>query len=1185
MADFSYAKACGAKCDRCPLSGVGGLVPEPQGPVPPERHSSAWFAVVGQDPGLDEVEHRRPFVGPSGREALAALGASNIRRGDALWLNGIQCQTPRNDPKTFDIRVSRLNRKAKAAWELAVRLGQRVWDASTAPWSGLEGSTIDSERPPALLHPITACAPWVRAELRDLAIRRSSLRVIAFGGVGLDAVGMLFGSTGGRSIMQARGTLWESTLKLPAGGTGPVQIMPTVHPAFVLRQARWRNTFRADVNRAVRWFKGDLGFVPPAMTFDPTPAEVEAFLHSSPDGFYFWDIETLKAEGLDHYDPLDDRLGCVGVGFADRAVVIPFLTYEGKPVTRSQADTEAIRDALRRFFTDPNRTKVGHNAGYYDTIVIEQHFGVTVAPQVDSILVHRAVESELPHSLAYVGSTYTDIHDWKGDHQATQPTSDAEWFRYNAIDVAVTARVFPLLTQRAMARDMARTIRHDHKRQAVCRGLHRAGLRVDEAARMEWETKLEAEMATHVAACQEHVGDQNFNPNSVQQVSRILFGAMGLVPTAWTDTGEPSTNDDVLRGYLFDKTVDERHKPFLLALRLARRTRKLLGTYIWRLRPDRLRNGRIHSDYSAHSMVSERISSSGPNCFSGDTEVLTPAGWARLDTLPDGAEVAEWANGAIRFVPSRKVEGHFSGDMVSVENTHVGLLMTPDHRCLFQRRKKTGAYFVRPASAFPLDARVIHGGVRAGGGFDVPDDMLRLAVAFQADAYVGDHTVELSFSRERKIERLRALLTACGVVFTERTERTKRRRTRFYIRHADAVLQRIRALVTGKEKRFGPWVLQLDARQLAVFVEELFHWDGSYTRRCTYSCSVEHNADIVQAAIALLGWRAHKRVYMPPSGNPNYQIDVTRRAYSLTANAKVGRVPWDGPVYCVEVPSSFVLVRRRGEVVVSGNCQNFPRRIRNVIVPSPGNVFVGADADQLELRYAAALAGAKNYLQAFAEKRDPHAMTAAHCFGQRFTSIDPVADKENWTRVRDVSKRFSYLALYGGQAETAHEALSSTEDKDGRFVYSDLKLKQVKAMRSSWLGANPEFELWWDRTLHLFRAQGFLRDSVLGMRRDFLDGENFNELANFDAQSGGAGVVFLSTFDLLEVLPFEKWGPGTGLVCQVHDALYFEVPEAEAEWVAELVTEKMTRRVPGLDVDFTAKAKIMDNWRDEREDK
>jgi hypothetical protein len=82
-------------------------------------------------------------------------------------------------------------------------------------------------------------------------------------------------------------------------------------------------------------------------------------------------------------------------------------------------------------------------------------------------------------------------------------------------------------------------------------------------------------------------------------------------------------------------------------------------------------------------------------------------------------------------------------------------------------------------------------------------------------------------------------------------------------------------------------------------------------------------------------------------------------------------------------------------------------------------------------------------------------------------------------------------------------------------------------------------------------------------------------------------------------MPFFKWGPGTGLIAQVHDALYAEVPcshgkhegkDAEFSWcppgckceanrAARDIEAAMNRVVPGLDgLSFSAKAKIGKNW-------
>ena len=49
-------------------------------------------------------------------------------------------------------------------------------------------------------------------------------------------------------------------------------------------------------------------------------------------------------------------------------------------------------------------------------------------------------------------------------------------------------------------------------------------------------------------------------------------------------------------------------------------------------------------------------------------------------------------------------------------------------------------------------------------------------------------------------------------------------------------------------------------------------------------------------------------------------------------------------------------------------------------------------------------------------------------------------------------------------------------------------------MRDNWLKGAPEYETGWARDIATWREQGYLREPVTGRRRDFLDGENPNEI-------------------------------------------------------------------------------------------
>ena len=267
------------------------------------------------------------------------------------------------------------------------------------------------------------------------------------------------------------------------------------------------------------------------------------------------------------------------------------------------------------------------------------------------------------------------------------------------------------------------------------------------------------------------------------------------------------------------------------------------------------------------------------------------------------------------------------------------------------------------------------------------------------------------------------------------------------------------------------------------------------------------------------------------------------------------------------------------------NFQNIPFNLRNIFIPPPGCVFVGADYDQLELRFAAALAGADHYLDAFELKEiDPHNLTGELMFGASFWEAEGCPPtkmgkgKGQFKQLRNLAKTICFASLYGASPPKVHEIISRAEDGDGKLLYADMNLRQIRALHTRWLKAAPEFKKWWGTTLQTCRHQGYIEEMVLGRRRYFAK-EDYNAILNFGVQAGGFAVVAKAMLDLVDNhLPFD-FGQKTGLVNQLHDAVVFAVPESRAEETKQIVTEVLTTRVENLPVSFTAEAEIGTNWR------
>jgi len=102
----------------------------------------------------------------------------------------------------------------------------------------------------------------------------------------------------------------------------------------------------------------------------------------------------------------------------------------------------------------------------------------------------------------------------------------------------------------------------------------------------------------------------------------------------------------------------------------------------------------------------------------------------------------------------------------------------------------------------------------------------------------------------------------------------------------------------------------------------------------------------------------------------------------MTTNIVKSYVDYNDYVYCVEVPSSYVVVRRNGKVAVSGNCQNISRGsvYRSAFQPEDDNVFVGADFSNIEARILADKSGDENFINIFINNGDYHLETAKLAF-------------------------------------------------------------------------------------------------------------------------------------------------------------------------------------------------------------
>ena len=538
-------RTLGALCDQCYLRNKNE-----GGPVPPELNPEAKFVVVGEAPGNDECEAGRPFVGRSGAELDQSFLLNGVRRQGYSLLNTLCCQPIGNKLDHALHQWERESKKREKAGLVRFR------------------------------SPMDCCRPRLLAELA--LANEAGKNVIA---VGKRAVDVMIGKGGG-SILRLRGgpvTLLDGT-----------KVMPTLHPAFVLRQRRWTRAFRTDLGRAVRWFSGISGWREPRATYQPTPDQLWAFLNRHPA--YAYDTETRS--------PIPGRpdlakecllalLSVIGFATDEEAMVVQLVSKDGQVRFYSQQKEALILDIIREWAVGPS-LKIDWN-GYYDYGILKWNLGVIIQNRLDGILVHRVVESEIPHGLGVVASIHTDIPGaWKLEHSSAAAETDAEWCRYNLLDCTMEFRATSNLLQSLTLRRQEGTFQQFQAIQRYCIGMHEQGLWANSFARDEWDVKLRRDAVGQLAmlrtllslpGCGLSASEAaSFNPRSTPQLTDLFFDRWQLVPEEFSEkTGDPSTGDDAIRALMRDKSLSPPRQEFLKVLRQFRATTLMRGTFVRRM--------------------------------------------------------------------------------------------------------------------------------------------------------------------------------------------------------------------------------------------------------------------------------------------------------------------------------------------------------------------------------------------------------------------------------------------------------------------------------------------------------------------------------------------------------------------------------------------------------------------------
>lgn len=234
---------------------------------------------------------------------------------------------------------------------------------------------------------------------------------------------------------------------------------------------------------------------------------------------------------------------------------------------------------------------------------------------------------------------------------------------------------------------------------------------------------------------------------------------------------------------------------------------------------------------------------------------------------------------------------------------------------------------------------------------------------------------------------------------------------------------------------------------------------------------------------------------------------------------------------------------RSGRICASGpNTQNPPRLscFRELFIPTPGKVFIGADYSQIELRVAALFSQDTVMLNAYRDGKDLHILTAA--------AIAGIPEERVTKPQRTAAKAINFGNLYGqgptGLARTAkldYGAEMTTAEAERALNAFHTQYYKLAAWKRQQIGMARQFRKVCTR---------------LGLIRDFdIQGEGYlnGEACNIPIQ-GSAAEALICT---LKRLPDALKGLDARLYHNIHDEIILESSEGDADKAARALQRAM----------------------------
>lgn len=325
----------------------------------------------------------------------------------------------------------------------------------------------------------------------------------------------------------------------------------------------------------------------------------------------------------------------------------------------------------------------------------------------------------------------------------------------------------------------------------------------------------------------------------------------------------------------------------------------------------------------------------GNHCLLEDTDVLTADGFKPIKEITEEDLVASYDVGRDSIVWDNPEQIHhidYDGDMFLCETLGLNFGVSPDHRMFGISDSKKPYY--RLAKDFN-NGSVYRAKVAVESksiGVNLSNDELRLLAWLLTDAHIPNKGGAIIYqSKERYVEQIRNLLDRMHIDYKETVRHRQIKSICGKILKSVKPQHEFRLHIDSVRElqnmaKSGDWfgvIRNASQEQFSVFFETIIDADGNRPRSSKTCCALHGKKEILEK-FQILCFLHGIRASLSVSSRGHYVLNCTKTTTAETKKWGESVIKIKNPfdkIYCLTMPQSNFVVRRKGRIMITGNCE------------------------------------------------------------------------------------------------------------------------------------------------------------------------------------------------------------------------------------------------------------------------